>query len=228
MPTDTAAERDVVLLDTSAAIALIVEDHEAHSVTLNAVGGRRLGLSGHAWFETYSVLTRLPGGSADRRPTPFACWSTTSPRAPSSVKPSPETLAERSPDSASRVVRSTTPSSAPRPDSTDDGSSPETDEQGRSTRRSASKSRGSGRRTPGRQWSAPDAIRSSSGRSIGIRVLMAFARLGSCSGAPLQPRHRRASLDRARNRRPACHRHERRLGSTATPTSAARIAAGGT
>jgi predicted nucleic acid-binding protein len=62
MPTDTAAERDVALLDTSAAIALIVEDHEAHSVTLNVVGGRRLGLSGHAWFETYSVLTRLPGG----------------------------------------------------------------------------------------------------------------------------------------------------------------------
>jgi predicted nucleic acid-binding protein len=68
MPTDTAAERDVVLLDTSAAIALIVEDHEAHSVTLNAVGGRRLGLSGHAWFETYSVLTRLPGGQR-RSPT---------------------------------------------------------------------------------------------------------------------------------------------------------------
>lgn len=62
MPTDTAAEeRESVLLDTSAAIALIVEDHEAHAATLEAVRGHRLGLAGHAWFETYSVLTRLPG-----------------------------------------------------------------------------------------------------------------------------------------------------------------------
>jgi len=61
MPTDTDADpRRVVLLDTSAAIALLVEDHEAHAATLDAVGGRRLGLAGHAWFETYSVLTRLP------------------------------------------------------------------------------------------------------------------------------------------------------------------------
>jgi predicted nucleic acid-binding protein len=49
------------LLDTGAAIALIVEDHEAHAEVLAAVGSRRLGLAGHAWFETYSVLTRLPG-----------------------------------------------------------------------------------------------------------------------------------------------------------------------
>jgi predicted nucleic acid-binding protein len=61
MPTDTAAEPQVVLLDTSVAIALMVEDHEAHGAALEAVRGRRLGLSGHAWFETYSVLTRLPG-----------------------------------------------------------------------------------------------------------------------------------------------------------------------
>jgi len=63
MPTDTGAERhQVVLLDTSAAIALVVEDHEGHVATLEAVRGRRLGLAGHAWFETYSVLTRLPAG----------------------------------------------------------------------------------------------------------------------------------------------------------------------
>ena len=61
MPTDTDVDRGVALLDTSVAIALIVEDHEAHLVALEAVKGRRLGLSGHAWFEAYSVLTRLPG-----------------------------------------------------------------------------------------------------------------------------------------------------------------------
>ena len=57
-----ADDRQVVLLDTSTAIALILEDHEAHNATLEAVRGRRLGLAGHAWFETYSVLTRLPAG----------------------------------------------------------------------------------------------------------------------------------------------------------------------
>ena len=65
MPTGTSAEFDVVLLDTSAAVALLVEDHEAHAVTLEGAQGRLLGLAGHAWFETYSVLTRLPG--AQRR-----------------------------------------------------------------------------------------------------------------------------------------------------------------
>ena len=63
MPTDTDAEAlEIALLDTSTAIALMVEDHEAHAATLDAVRGRRLGLAGHAWFETYSVLTRLPAG----------------------------------------------------------------------------------------------------------------------------------------------------------------------
>lgn len=63
MPTGTGAEeRQTVLLDTSTAVALVVEDHQAHVETLDAVRGRRLGLAGHAWFETYSVLTRLPAG----------------------------------------------------------------------------------------------------------------------------------------------------------------------
>ena len=63
MRTATDAEgRQVALLDTSAAIALVVEDHDAHAATLDAVRGRQLGLAGHAWFETYSVLTRLPAG----------------------------------------------------------------------------------------------------------------------------------------------------------------------
>jgi predicted nucleic acid-binding protein len=63
MPTGMDADPDeILLLDTSAAVALVVEDHEAHAVILEVVRGRRIGLAGHAWFETYSVLTRLPGG----------------------------------------------------------------------------------------------------------------------------------------------------------------------
>lgn len=48
------------LVDTSVAVALLVEDHELRVAVLEAVGDRRIGLSGHARFETYSVLTRLP------------------------------------------------------------------------------------------------------------------------------------------------------------------------
>lgn len=61
MPTATGTDaRPTVLLDTSAAIALVLEDHDSHAATVTAVRGHRLGLAGHAWFETYSVLTRLP------------------------------------------------------------------------------------------------------------------------------------------------------------------------
>jgi predicted nucleic acid-binding protein len=66
MQTDTGADPiETVLVDTSAAVALLLDDHSAHMATLEAVRGFRLGLAGHAWFETYSVVTRLPG--AQRR-----------------------------------------------------------------------------------------------------------------------------------------------------------------
>src|ERR1700676_4513522 len=48
------------LVDTSVAVALTVADHEHHDRTFTALGDRRLGLAGHAAFETFSVLTRLP------------------------------------------------------------------------------------------------------------------------------------------------------------------------
>ena len=49
-----------LLVDTSAAVALTVADHEHHETTFEALSGRRLGFAGHAAFETFSVLTRLP------------------------------------------------------------------------------------------------------------------------------------------------------------------------
>ncbi len=54
-------QTSVALVDTSAAVALVVADHAAHGGTWEALSKRQLGLAGHAWFETYSVLTRLPG-----------------------------------------------------------------------------------------------------------------------------------------------------------------------
>lgn len=59
MPTGDDGEPDL-LVDTSVAVALAVSDHEHHTATLEALADRRLGLAGHAAFETFSVLTRLP------------------------------------------------------------------------------------------------------------------------------------------------------------------------
>lgn len=55
-----SSEEPELLVDTSVAVALVVADHAQHSRTFEALGGRQLGLCGHAAFETYSVLTRLP------------------------------------------------------------------------------------------------------------------------------------------------------------------------
>lgn len=49
-----------LLVDTSVAVALVVSDHEHHETVAAALRGLRLGLAGHAAFETFSVLTRLP------------------------------------------------------------------------------------------------------------------------------------------------------------------------
>ena len=48
-------------LDTSVAIALLVDRHGAHATAMRWQDGRPAVLSGHAAVETYSVLTRLPG-----------------------------------------------------------------------------------------------------------------------------------------------------------------------
>jgi predicted nucleic acid-binding protein len=62
LPTNAEVPTEA-LVDTSIAVPLVLADHEAHEDTLEAVHSIRLGLAGHAWFETYSVLTRLPPGS---------------------------------------------------------------------------------------------------------------------------------------------------------------------
>jgi len=63
----SARKRQDLLVDTSVAVALSVADHEHHDDTFDALQDRRLGLAGHAAFETFSVLTRLP---APARRTP--------------------------------------------------------------------------------------------------------------------------------------------------------------
>src|SRR4051794_3978766 len=61
-PGDPGVNKVDALLDTSTAVALVVADHAGHATAIEATRGMRLGLAGHAWFETYSVLTRLPAG----------------------------------------------------------------------------------------------------------------------------------------------------------------------
>lgn len=56
----TADGEPELLVDTSVAVALSVADHQGHSEARAAVEGRRIGLAGHATFETFSVLTRMP------------------------------------------------------------------------------------------------------------------------------------------------------------------------
>ena len=46
--------------DTSVALAALDPTHEAHPACRRAVVDLRPALAGHAVFETYSVLTRLP------------------------------------------------------------------------------------------------------------------------------------------------------------------------
>jgi len=54
-------------VDTSVAVAAVDESHEAHAACRAVARRRRPALAGHAAFETYSVLTRLPGS---RRASP--------------------------------------------------------------------------------------------------------------------------------------------------------------
>ncbi|MGH2761662.1 MAG: PIN domain-containing protein [Thermoleophilaceae bacterium] len=54
-------------LDTSVAVPLLVQTHEAHAAVRRWWDRREVALSGHALAETCSVLTRLP---ADLRLTP--------------------------------------------------------------------------------------------------------------------------------------------------------------
>lgn len=51
---------DLWACDTSVAVAALDPAHDAHAACRRAVIERRPALSGHAAFETHSVLTRLP------------------------------------------------------------------------------------------------------------------------------------------------------------------------
>lgn len=67
MSANAPGRDDVVAVDTSVAVPLLMQRHTAHAEVSRWARGRGLALSGHAGVETYSVLTRLP---ADARLDP--------------------------------------------------------------------------------------------------------------------------------------------------------------
>jgi predicted nucleic acid-binding protein len=83
MTSGSDAHRPDLLVDTSVAVALCSVGHVGRPASVAAVAGKRIGLAGHAAFETFSVLTRLPG-AARRTPAavgrlltnnfPFTCY----------------------------------------------------------------------------------------------------------------------------------------------------------
>lgn len=62
----TSAEPKLVLVDTSVAVAAPLVDHRHHDATVAALRVRTIGLAGHAAYETFSVLTRLPAPARRR------------------------------------------------------------------------------------------------------------------------------------------------------------------
>lgn len=69
--------------DTSVAVAALDRGHAAHAACATVVRSVRPALAGHAAWETFSVLTRMPGQLAVDAPTaadviertfPTVCW----------------------------------------------------------------------------------------------------------------------------------------------------------
>jgi len=87
----SGGSRPDFLVDTSAAVALVVAGHDGHDVTFQALARRRLGLAGHAAFETFSVLTRLPPPT---RRTPAVVAQVLAANFPASRHLSPRAAAE--------------------------------------------------------------------------------------------------------------------------------------
>lgn len=50
-------------VDTSVAVPLLLRHHQDHAGVRLWRGNRTLRLCGHAWIETYAVITRLPGSA---------------------------------------------------------------------------------------------------------------------------------------------------------------------
>lgn len=65
----TSADHTLYAVDTSVAVAALDATHAAHDACRRIVQAHRPALAGHAAFETFSVLTRMPGALRVDPPT---------------------------------------------------------------------------------------------------------------------------------------------------------------
>lgn len=59
----SSAEAPRAIADTSVAVPALLARHPEYESCADALDSHSAALAGHAWFETFSVLTRLPGGA---------------------------------------------------------------------------------------------------------------------------------------------------------------------
>jgi len=86
-PTSADVDHQRWAVDTSTAVPFLDASHSAHERCVDALAGRRAALAGHAVFEAFAVLTRLPGPTrvspadavtALRAAFPEQCWMSAS------------------------------------------------------------------------------------------------------------------------------------------------------
>lgn len=70
---------DLFAVDTSVAVASVDAGHAAHAVCRRRVMDTKPALAGHAAFETFSVLTRMPGALRLDPPTALSVLDTAFP-----------------------------------------------------------------------------------------------------------------------------------------------------
>jgi toxin FitB len=57
----SSAEAPRAVADTSVAVPALLARHPEYESCADAIDRHAAALAGHAWFETFSILTRLPG-----------------------------------------------------------------------------------------------------------------------------------------------------------------------
>lgn len=59
----------MLIVDSSVAIPALVSVHDQHQSCLAILAAHRPAIAGHAWIETFAVVTRLPVGAAGAEET---------------------------------------------------------------------------------------------------------------------------------------------------------------
>jgi hypothetical protein len=85
-----AGASQLVTVDASVAVPLVLRYHEGHPDVTAWRAGREISVCGHAWVEAYAVLTRLPGSA---RVTPADAGRLLASNFSAPISPRPDTWA---------------------------------------------------------------------------------------------------------------------------------------